>query len=220
MLNTSGREPISNRARFASVEDGFNIQRPPLEPRAFDAERDRALDPSTPSGAILLDMRDTLMTLYPATTPLLLAKFPRIRAGEEIRVRLKASAEIYYVLQTGLSRMRALPRNKAGKRVSGRIRRYPACRTNDRRGSPALHGRSAAPGGSQRHIPQPACEAAQFNRSSVMCRGSGLNSLRSTRLTMSVSTALALHERPTFSPSRTTKPLRNSISVRRPFCMS
>jgi hypothetical protein len=89
MLNTNGREPISNRARFASVEDGFNIQRPPLEPRAFDAERDRALDPSTPSGAILLDMRDTLMTLYPATTPLLLAKFLRIRAGEEIRVRLR-----------------------------------------------------------------------------------------------------------------------------------
>src|SRR6266481_2708830 len=53
-----------------------------------------------------------------------------------------------------------------------------------------------------------------------MCRGSWLSSLRSTRLTMSVSTALALHERPTFSPSRTTKPLRNSISVRRPFCMS
>src|SRR5438445_12970405 len=30
-----------------------------------------------------------------------------------------------------------------------------------------------------------------------------------------VSTALTPHERPTFSPSRTTKPLRNSISVRR-----
>jgi gentisate 1,2-dioxygenase len=99
MLDTNGREPISHRARFASVEDGFNIQRPALEPRAFDAERDRALDPSTPSGAILLDMRDTLMTPYAATTPLLLAKFLRIRAGEEIRVRLKASAEIYYVLQ-------------------------------------------------------------------------------------------------------------------------
>src|SRR5258708_24480996 len=40
----------------------------------------------------------------------------------------------------------------------------------------------------------------QFNRSSVMCRGSGPSSLRSTRLTMSVSTALAVHERPTFLP--------------------
>src|SRR6202041_3192896 len=33
--------------------------------------------------------------------------------------------------------------------------RYRACRTSDRRGSPALHGRSAAPNGSQRHTPRP-----------------------------------------------------------------
>ena len=88
MLDTNGREPIGHRARFASVEDGFNIQRPALEPRAFDAERDRALDPSTPSGAILLDMRyldDALCSDH----PLLLAKFLRIRAGEKIRVRLE-----------------------------------------------------------------------------------------------------------------------------------
>src|SRR5262245_10394885 len=39
-----------------------------------------------------------------------------------------------------------------------------------------------------------------------MCRGSGLSSPRSTRLTMSVSTSLARHVRPTFSPSRTTRP--------------
>src|SRR5215813_3813465 len=56
----------------------------------------------------------------------------------------------------------------------------------------------------------------QFSRSSVMSRGSGLTSPRSTRLTMSVSTALARQVIPTFSPSRTTNPLRNSISVRRP----
>src|SRR6202011_379514 len=42
----------------------------------------------------------------------------------------------------------------------------------------------------------PSPKPAQFSRSSVMCRGSGLSSLRSTRLTMSVSTALALQERP------------------------
>ncbi len=60
----------------------------------------------------------------------------------------------------------------------------------------------------------------QFSRSSVMCLGSGLISPFSTRLTISVSTALARQGRPTFSPSRTIRPLRNSISVRRPFCMS
>src|SRR5258708_31038317 len=60
----------------------------------------------------------------------------------------------------------------------------------------------------------------QFNRSSVMCRGSGLSSLRSTRLTMSVSTALAVHERATLSPPRSPKPLGESISLRPPFCIA
>src|ERR1700726_2013260 len=46
-------------------------------------------------------------------------------------------------------------------------------------------------------------KSAQFSRSSVMCRGSGLSSLRSTRLTISVSTVLARHARPTFAPHET-----------------
>jgi gentisate 1,2-dioxygenase len=90
---------ISDRARFISVEDGFNIKRPTLTAHAFDAERDRALDPSGPSEAIPLDMSDVLMTPYPATTPLLLAKFYRLRAGGEIAATLRASGEIYYVLR-------------------------------------------------------------------------------------------------------------------------
>jgi gentisate 1,2-dioxygenase len=99
MPSTAPNASISDRARFVSVEDGFNIKRPVLEPRTFDAERDHALDPSAPSGFILLDMRDVLLTPYPATTPLLLAKFLRLRAGEEITAKLRASSEIYYVLR-------------------------------------------------------------------------------------------------------------------------
>src|SRR5215471_6009909 len=60
----------------------------------------------------------------------------------------------------------------------------------------------------------------QFSRRSVMCFGSGSSSPRSTRLTMSVSTAFVGAAMPTFWPSRTTKPFRYSISVRRPFTMS
>src|ERR1700689_1487505 len=43
--------------------------------------------------------------------------------------------------------------------------RCRACRTTDRRGSPALHGRSAAPNGSQRHIPRPASGSSVPDRS-------------------------------------------------------
>src|SRR3984885_13358998 len=42
--------------------------------------------------------------------------------------------------------------------------RCRACRTNDRRGSPALHGRSIAPSGSQRHTPRPASGSSTPDR--------------------------------------------------------
>lgn len=94
----STAEILEKRARFIPVEDGFNIKRPILHPASFNAERDRALDAATPTGWILLDRSETLLTPYPATTPLLLAKYGRIRAGESLRGRLSASGEIYYVV--------------------------------------------------------------------------------------------------------------------------
>src|SRR5450631_3122971 len=42
---------------------------------------------------------------------------------------------------------------------------YRACRTSDRQGSPALHGRSAAPNGSQRHTQRPASGPSTPDRS-------------------------------------------------------
>lgn len=86
-------------ARFMSVEEGFNIKRPELAPCSFDAERDRALSTQEPSGFILLDRSDVLRTPFPATSPLLLAKFVRIRAGGTLNARLTASGEIYYVIR-------------------------------------------------------------------------------------------------------------------------
>lgn len=87
------------RARFISVEEGFNIKRPELAPCSFDAERDRALSSQEPSGFILLDKSDLLLTPLPATSPLLLAKFLRIREGDSVETALKASGEIYYVIR-------------------------------------------------------------------------------------------------------------------------
>jgi hypothetical protein len=41
MVSTIGpNASISDRASFISSEEGFNIKRPSLMPRAFDAERD------------------------------------------------------------------------------------------------------------------------------------------------------------------------------------
>src|SRR3954469_20999413 len=47
----------------------------------------------------------------------------------------------------------------------GQRPRCRACRTSDRRGSPALHGRSTVPSGSQRDTPRPASESSVPDRS-------------------------------------------------------
>src|SRR5262249_17288619 len=61
---------------------------------------------------------------------------------------------------------------------------------------------------------------SQFKRSSRIWRLSGRRSPFSTRLTMSVSAAFAGVATPTCLLLSTMKPLRNSISVRRPLTMS
>lgn len=87
-----------DRARFVAVEDGFNIKRPPIEPQAFVAERTKAFETETPSGFIPLDLSDTLGTDYEATTPFILTRYMRIRAGDTIDYTFLSSGEIWAVL--------------------------------------------------------------------------------------------------------------------------
>jgi hypothetical protein len=72
----------TSRARFVPVEKGFNIKRPPIEPQAFVAEKERAFAADMPTGLIPLDLSATLGTDYPATTPFMLTRYVRVRAGE------------------------------------------------------------------------------------------------------------------------------------------
>ncbi len=86
-------------ARYLSSLDGFNVKRPPVPPQVFRAERDRALAPETPTGLVPLDLSGRLEIDCPATTPLVLARYARIRAGESLTTAFKASAEVYYVIR-------------------------------------------------------------------------------------------------------------------------
>ena len=88
----------TRRALYYSSADGFNIKRPPVPARTFTAERDAVLDPATPTGLVPLDLRAELGVDFPATTPLLLTRYARIRAGEKLATRFVASGEIYYVI--------------------------------------------------------------------------------------------------------------------------
>jgi gentisate 1,2-dioxygenase len=88
----------TRRARYYSSADGFNIKRPAVPAHVFTAERDRALDPAAPTGLIPLDLSGPLGLDFPATTPLILSRYARIRAGESLCTAFVASGELYYVM--------------------------------------------------------------------------------------------------------------------------
>jgi gentisate 1,2-dioxygenase len=102
--DTAGERPavagtvFTERARYFDSSNAFALKHPPVPCHQFLAERDRALDPATGTAIIPLDLSDRLETGFPATTPLILTRYLRIRAGDRLSTRLKASGELYYVI--------------------------------------------------------------------------------------------------------------------------
>ncbi len=85
------------RGRYLSVEEGFNIERPALAPCDFQRERELAVSADKASGVIELDSGAGLGSKRPATSPLMLASFVRIRAGDIVTVQERATGTIFYV---------------------------------------------------------------------------------------------------------------------------
>ena len=90
--------PYTRRARYFDSSNAFALKYPPVPCHQFLAERDRALDPAAGTAVIPLDLSAQLGTGFAATTPLILTRYLRIRAGDELTTRLKASGELYYVI--------------------------------------------------------------------------------------------------------------------------
>ena len=98
----------TRRAVYEVPENIFETKRPPVPAHLFVDERDKAFSESTPSGLIDLDLGDRLGFDYPATTPFLLARYLRVRAGDNVSTELIASGEIHYVIRgSGESRNRS-----------------------------------------------------------------------------------------------------------------
>ncbi len=95
---TAGQAPHASRARYLTNENGFAFSWPAVPIRQFLAERDQAFDADRPSGLIALDLSSDLRTAYAATTPTLLCRYVKIRAGERLHTAFAASGEIYYVM--------------------------------------------------------------------------------------------------------------------------
>jgi gentisate 1,2-dioxygenase len=91
--------PNTANARYLTSLDGFNIKHPAVPAHAFRAERDRALAADAPTGLVPLDLSSILGLGYPATTPFILSRYARIRAGETLDTAFRASTELYHVIR-------------------------------------------------------------------------------------------------------------------------
>ena len=91
--------PYTDNARYLTSLDGFNIKRPAVPAHVFRAERDRALAPGAPTGLVPLDLSVALGLGYPATTPFILSRYARIRAGDTLSTSFRASTELYHVIR-------------------------------------------------------------------------------------------------------------------------
>ena len=87
------------RGRFFNTGNAFNVELPPVPDRIFTEEARAALDPASPTGLFACDISAELACDFPATTPLVLARYARIRAGEGLRTDIAASGVIAYVIE-------------------------------------------------------------------------------------------------------------------------
>jgi gentisate 1,2-dioxygenase len=95
----SPASPAEARGRFFNTGNAFNVKLPPVPDRIFTEEPRAALDPATPTGLISCDISSELECTFPATTPLVLAHYARIRAGETLATDFASSGVIAYVIQ-------------------------------------------------------------------------------------------------------------------------
>ena len=91
--------PYTSRAVYLTPSNGFGTQLPKVPSHIFITERDQAFNPATGTAIINLDLSDKLKTEYPATTPNLLARYVRVKAGETQCLNLTSAGEVYYLLE-------------------------------------------------------------------------------------------------------------------------
>ena len=87
-----------SRALYFNTGNAFNIKLPEVPDRSFTDEPARALHPDTPTGLIACDRSAEMGCAHPATTPLVLARYARIRRGESLETNFVASGVVAYVI--------------------------------------------------------------------------------------------------------------------------
>ena len=98
LVPSSLETAYAQRALYWSAANNFQQLRPDVPSHVFIVERDRAVDEETGTALIALDLSDRLGLGYPATVPNLLARYVRVKSGDELGYGFVSSGEVYYVI--------------------------------------------------------------------------------------------------------------------------
>ena len=96
---SAGATLYSRRARYFDSGNAFNLVYPDVPAASFVAERDAALDSATGSTLIRCDQSAALGLPFPATSPLVLASYARLRNGQPLRFDARATVVLAYVIE-------------------------------------------------------------------------------------------------------------------------
>jgi gentisate 1,2-dioxygenase len=102
--SASDRNPVTQtvytqRARYFDSENAFNIVYADVPAASFVAQRDTALDPATGTALIRCDQSAAMGLPFPATSPLVLASYVRVRAGDSLDIDARATVVLAYVIE-------------------------------------------------------------------------------------------------------------------------
>lgn len=98
-LPEAPRSAAAARARFFNSGNAFNIKLPTVPAADFSAVLAAADSADAPTGLYACDQSDVLDCPFPATTPLMLARYARLRAGETLVLDLAANGLIAHVMR-------------------------------------------------------------------------------------------------------------------------
>lgn len=87
------------RARYFNSGNAFNIKLAPVPAASFAAQAAAAMAADAPTGLIACDQSAAIGCAGPATTPLVLARYAVVRAGETLALDVAAHGLIAYVLR-------------------------------------------------------------------------------------------------------------------------
>jgi gentisate 1,2-dioxygenase len=87
------------RALFFNSGNAFNVKLSPVPPTVFDEPLDQALMPDADTSWYACDQSVLLGCDFPATTPLMLARYARIAPGAMLEADFVATGSICYVIE-------------------------------------------------------------------------------------------------------------------------